>query len=142
MTRYPRAQAIRASRQDHLRVRIERIRKRKALYARLRQDLLLPANFLLTLFNKDSPVVVEPRKADAAFSAATRGLYDELNAAMYTIWPRDFLGVGRIQGTRMMEGKMTVESDPVKLGAVTYCHCMDSVYVLWDWMTKRYAGMF
>lgn len=65
------------------------------------------------------------------------GFYEDLEAEFYTISNEFFWSTGN----KKFAGDITVESDPVKLGALTWCRCTEAAYVFWEALSQLYAGM-
>ncbi|KAJ4362914.1 hypothetical protein N0V83_010031 [Neocucurbitaria cava] len=125
-----------------------------ALAARLRRELLPRANHFLSLCNVGAPEAVSPRhtpgNVQPSFSEHKKrvfglvpvpgagrftGYYSSFEAEFYTISDDRFWGAGN----KRFAGDITVESDPVKLGALTYCRCTDAAYVFWEALSQLYA---
>ncbi|KAH7062932.1 hypothetical protein BKA63DRAFT_572943 [Paraphoma chrysanthemicola] len=107
----------------------------------LRRDHLPLINRLLALFNCYSPCVVEPRsKTLTPFGGQYAASYNDLGARFFTISPAfRFEGDNQVVN-KMFSDEVPVESDPVKLGAVTYNHCIDAAYLCWAVLEKLFRG--
>ncbi|CAO2652711.1 Nn.00g021220.m01.CDS01 [Neocucurbitaria sp. VM-36] len=106
------------------------------LASRLRQDLLPRTNRFLSLCNlSGAPLAVYPRAPAAKFNPHHEAYYSSLGAKFYTI----FEGTQET-GYKRFAGEITVESDPVTLGALTWCQCKNAAYVFWESLSKLYQG--
>ncbi|KAF1843245.1 uncharacterized protein K460DRAFT_407611 [Cucurbitaria berberidis CBS 394.84] len=109
------------------------------LEQRLRSQLLQLTNRFLSLCNDGPPVVVSSRFPGAKFHSRDESYFLSSGAEYYII-SEDFWS--KIDGSpsqdRMFAGEMTVESDPMQLGALTYNCCVDAAYVHWEFLHEMF----